>query len=150
MKKFLNVVLFVCLSVFAYSQVQDTIGPDIKETSEEVIEVLTGDEVTIDVPPTFDPFNPAVVMEWWVFIYGLLSPIGLYLLFQFWPGLNRKDLIIKSISVGVIAITLVVVARGQGADFQTIASAVFALVLQTGSYRSMYKPLGLKSKKKES
>lgn len=120
----------------------------LKEVADEVLKVLTknqGAEIIIpDSPVT--PANPAAIFEWWVFIYGLLMPIGFWILSKAWPSNNKKELTIKAVSIAVVVVLIIVMAKG----FTTaqIMNAVVALIFQAFTYDKVMQPLGMESAKK--
>lgn len=120
----------------------------VKQVADEVLKVLTknqGAEIIIpDSPVT--PANPAEIFEWWVFIYGLLMPIGFWILSKVWPSNNKKELTIKAVSIAVVVVLIIVMAKG----FTTaqIMNAVVALIFQAFTYDKVMQPLGMESAKK--
>jgi len=73
-------------------------------------------------------------------------PIGIWILSKVWPSNNKKELTIKAISIAVMVVLIIVMAKG----FTTaqIMNAVVALIFQAFTYDKVMQPLGMESAKK--
>lgn len=128
--------------------VEDVDSISLEELANLLIRELTGEgNASIDLPAPFDPYNGSVVFEWWMLFVGLLTPIITYLAFRFFPAINNLDLYIRSASIAIICILIVIFMLKDGVNMGTIGQAIFAFVLQAVSYKSLWKGLGLQSKK---
>lgn len=162
MKKIIFVLaLFLyILPISSYSQT-DTILVDtsiVKESEsavdglitvgDEVVKVITNDTTaTISLPSPINPVDPASLFEWWIFLYGLLVPIGVYIFSRFFPASTKRDLIIKSTSIALIALLAIIFSKG--VSITIIGQSFLAFVMQVITYDKIYKPLGMESKKTE-
>lgn len=153
MKKiFRSSVMFLTL-MFALAMptiAQDTLTteqpPPIEDVVNEVIKVITNDSTAvISIPGAFDPSNPASVFEWWMFIFALLMPIGLWVLHKVWPSQTKKTLILKSTSIAIIVLLIIVYSNG--ASLLVIGQAVLAFIMKVFSYDKLLQPIGLDSPK---
>lgn len=119
---------------------------NVKAIADEVLKVITQDtSVSIVIPSPLDPTNPNNIFEWWMFLYGLLMPIGLWLFHKLRPSSTKKELVIKSTTAAIIVIALIIIGLGKGLTLPVLFQSVFAFVMQWINYEKVLKPLGLKS-----
>lgn len=147
---YLILILFCLVSFQAIGQ--DTLeqAPEITEVINETIKSVTGNEnAEIKMPDTFDPTNPDSVFEWWMFIYGALMPIGLYVFHRFFPSVKKSELILKSIAAAIVVLIIVLASLGKGGNILTIGQGVIALMFNVFTYNNFYKSIG-KSPRKQS
>jgi hypothetical protein len=122
--------------------------PDLIKTAEEVLQVITGNENAIIImPEKLDITSLASLMQWWVWLTTLISPILLYFFNKFWPSVNKKELIIKSSSMGIIIIWAVILIAGGGFNITSVIMSLVMFVVQVFTYDKILQPLGLNSPK---
>lgn len=125
------------------AQQSDTVAVSFEELVNQVIQAVTDSEAEITLPGKFDPNNSGSVFSWWIFIYGLIAPIGMYIIMKFWPSATKSQLILKSTSIGIVVLLIIVFSKG--ASIVIIGQAVLAFIFQAFSYDKLYNPLGMKS-----
>lgn len=134
-------------SIVEVAEAQDTVTVSFEELMNEVIQAITNSDAQITLPPAFNPNDVNNVMSWWWFIYGLVAPIGMFLILKFWPSASKPELILKSTSIGIVVLLIIIFSKG--ASIIVIGQAVLAFIFQAFTYDKLYNPLGLKSAKKE-
>jgi hypothetical protein len=134
MKKFnLLIILMFLLVISATCQVDATVNVD------------TG---SVIFPLPIDPLNPDSLFAWWQFIYAFLTPVGIYIFNKYFPSNTQQELIIKSSSVAILV--LIVIIFFKGFTLVTLGQAVLAFIMQVISYDKVMKPLGMESPKLKS
>jgi hypothetical protein len=124
---------------------------DLLATAEQVLQVITGNkDAVIIMPDKLDISSLTSLMNWWVWLTTLLSPILLYLFNRFWPSFTKKELIIKSSSMGIIIIWAVILIAGGGFNITSVIMSLVMFVVQVFSYDKVLQPLGLNSPKASS
>lgn len=132
-------------SIFDIAE-EDSTGVSFEELVNQVIQALTNSDAEIQVPGKFDPRDSQNVFDWWIWVYGLLFPVGMWVISRFWPSASKPELILKSTSIGIIVLLMIVFLKG--ASFLVIGQAVLAFIFKTVTYKELYQPLGLSSAKK--
>lgn len=111
------------------------------------VQLPDGNQTTIDLPGAIS-LEPSKLIEWWQFIYALLTPLGVWLFASFWPSSTKKELVTKATSIAVVI--LVIVLTFKGFTIATLGQAVIALIMQVFVYDKIYQPIGLSSYKPKS
>lgn len=131
-------------SVIDIAAASDTVPVvSFEELVNQVIQAVTDSQAEITLPGKFDPKNSQNIFDWWIFIYGLVAPIGMFVILKFWPSASKPELILKSTSIGIVVLLIIVFLKG--GSIVVIGQAVLAFVFQAFSYDKLYNPLGLKS-----
>lgn len=143
-------LIFSFILIFSFQSVcQDTLIVEqqpIEDVISEVIKTLTKDSTAVvQLPGVFDPTNQESIFEWWMFIFGLLMPIGLWFLHKVWPSQTKKTLILKSTSIAIIVLLIIVFSKG--ASILVIGQAILAFIMKVLSYDKFLQPMGLGSPK---
>jgi hypothetical protein len=112
----------------------------------EAIENPGVNQTKIDLPAPIT-LEPTSLMEWWSFLYALLTPIAIWLFGKFWPSSTKQALVTKATTVALVI--LIVVLTFKGFTFATLSQALIALLMQVFMYDKVYQPLGLNTAKKE-
>jgi hypothetical protein len=121
---------------------------DIKATADEVIKVLVDDkDAVIVLPDKIDITKVESLMNWWVWLTSLLSPILITIMNRFWPSSTKKELIIKSSSMGIILIWAIILIAGGGFNLTSVVFSLVMFVVQVFSYDKILQPLGVNSVK---
>lgn len=153
MKKLIFTTLVLLLSTIVFSQdstlVDSTSFPfeTIEDVANEVIKVITSDPEAggVVLPEKIDVSNTQNLFEWWMFLYSLIMPLGLWLFHRFWPSSNKSELIIKSTSVGIVVLLIIIFSKG--VTIAVIGQAILAFLMKVLTYDKFYKPLGVVSPK---
>lgn len=106
--------------------------------------LVKNNTTVIDVPDAI-VLEPGSFIEWWQFIYALLTPLAIWLFGMWWPSSTKRELITKAMSIAVVI--LIVVFSVKGFNFATLSQSVMALIMQVFVYDKVYKPLGLNTSK---
>lgn len=148
MKNLIRLTLFTLAFMFTVPLMSQDVEtpPPIEDVANDIIKVITDDTTAvITLPDPFIPTDPTSVFEWWMFIFALVTPIGLLIMNKFWPSSSKKGMIIKATSVGIIILMIIVYSKG--ATALIIGQAALALIMKVFTYEKIYKPLGFSSKK---
>lgn len=120
----------------------------IEDIANEVIKVITQDSTSSIIYPTpLDPTNSGSLFEWWMFLYGLLMPLGSWIFNKFFPSSTKKELILKS--TGVALIVLFVILFMKGFSLMTLGQSFIAFIFQVVTYDKGYKGVGASSPRKD-
>lgn len=111
------------------------------------VETVQLNETKIDVPAPIT-LEPTSLVEWWQFIYALLTPLAVWLFGAIWPSSTKRELVTKATSVAIVI--LVVVLSFKGFTIATLSQAAIALIMQVFVYDKMYQPLGIDTAKRKS
>lgn len=99
-------------------------------------------------PDLIDPSNSGSVFAWWQFIYMILTPIGIYFFGKFFPSSSKSELIIKSTSIAVVVLLIILGVKGY--TLMGIGQALVALIGQVFFYDKVLNPLGFNTEKTKS
>jgi len=117
------------------------------EMVNQILAVITANpDAQISLPDKFDPSSTDNIFQWWMFIYALVMPLGLWIIHRFWPSTTKKDLILKSTSIGIVVLLIIVFSKG--ASMLIIGQAVIAFIMKAFTYDKVYAAIGLQSPRK--
>ena len=116
---------------------------DLKDLANDVIKVIAKDSTLITQIPGggFDTTNSKSIFEWWMFIFSLVMPLGLWVINKFFPSTKKKELILKSTSIAIVVLLIIVLSKG--ATILVIGQAVLAFIMEVLAYDKILQPLGL-------
>lgn len=100
-------------------------------------------------PDPIDVTSTQSLMDWWVFIYGLLAPLGIWIINRYFPRKKRKELIIQSTAIGILALVAIVFLIYHDLSLLIVGKAFLAFIMKAIMYDKVYKPAGLQSPKPE-
>ena len=161
MKNFVFVLLLMFGSMLSFGQAKDATptlptateqvaidSPTIHDVVDNTVQILTDNpNAEVKIPETVNPTDTNSLIKWWWFIYGLLMPIGTFIFNRFFPSSKKRELIIKSTSVAIL--TLVVLLTWKGYAMLAVMQGVMGFVMQFFMYDKLYNPAGLKSFRKK-
>lgn len=140
-------VLFIIFSIIPFF----VVGQESTTTQQivsEVLKVISQDSLVFpNAPEQFNPKSAQNVFDWWVIIYSLVMPLGIWVFHRFFPSFTKKELVLKSTSIAITILLIIVFLKG--ASGVVISQAILAFLTKIAIYEKFYKSIGLDSKKPE-
>lgn len=122
---------------------------NLEDVAQDVLQIIARDSNAIASLPGggFDATDITSVFDWWVFLFSLIMPFGLWVFHRFFPSVTKKELILKSTSIAVIVLMIIVGLKGM--TIAVIGQAVLAFIMKVVAYDKVLQPLGLDSPRSE-
>lgn len=140
-------IIFIFVLGFAVTFVYGDTGT-IQDAATATVQSLTNDTTAqIVIPPGLNPSSLDSLMQWWVWLGGILTPFLLLILNRFWPSYSKKELILKTSIGGLVIIWAIILLAGGGFNTISGVSALIMFIIKVLTYDKFINPIGLKSYK---
>lgn len=122
---------------------------NLEDVAQDVLQIIARDSNAIAVLPGggFDATDITSIFDWWIFLFSLIMPFGLWVFHRFFPSVTKKELILKSTSVAVVVLMIIIGLKGM--TLAVIGQAVLAFIMKVVAYDKVLQPLGLDSPKSQ-